>query len=390
MKNDSKIWGIAAAILGMVLLFLFLWFYYLDAPFVPEEEGIEVALGDYVEGGADTYEPSEMPPEVVTPTPPAPATPSSNDMMVQDDDESLALQKQAEEERRRKAAEEAERLAKENEEAEKARLQAEKEAELALAEKNNAANEYTEITPTEDEMPLKYQPIYLFDENDNQILFEEEQPIAETPALSIKDINIIDDSGRTSLMKAAAENNIILMHQLIQAGANVNVKDHDGWTAAMFSVRYDGTDLPLRLLQEKGADLRHVNKYGISILQVAARYNENPSVFALLLKGRLPSETEIRSAFVTAISSGKSPDVLEQFMKLQMPLNQFYFAGMTPLMFAAKNTGSTDVIDFLVKNGAEINIRSKEGKTAFDYACENKRLRHDSVYWALNANGDAQ
>mgnify|MGYP002622303025 CR=1 FL=1 len=134
MKNDSKIWGIAAAILGMVLLFLFLWFYYLDAPFVPEEEGIEVALGDYVEGGADTYEPSEMPPEVVTPTPPAPAAPSSNDMMVQDDDESLALQKQAEEERRRKAAEEAERLKQQQEE--QARLEAERLAkEQAAAEK---------------------------------------------------------------------------------------------------------------------------------------------------------------------------------------------------------------------------------------------------------------
>ena len=123
-----------AAILSMVLLFLFLWFYYLDAPFVPEEEGIEVALGDYEEGGAEEFEPAESVPEVVAPAPPAPSAPSSNDLIVQENEESLALQKQAEEERKRLAAEEALRKRQQLEEI--ARLEAEREAaERAAAEK---------------------------------------------------------------------------------------------------------------------------------------------------------------------------------------------------------------------------------------------------------------
>jgi len=135
VKNESKIWGVVAAIIAMVLLFLFLWFYYLDAPFVQEEEGIEVALGDYEEGGADTYEPSEAVPAVVSPAPaPAPAAPSSNDLIVQEDEESLALQKQAEEERKRLAAEEAQREKQRQEEL--ARIEAERIAkEKAAAEK---------------------------------------------------------------------------------------------------------------------------------------------------------------------------------------------------------------------------------------------------------------
>ena len=134
MKNESKIWGLAASVLAMVLLFLFLWFYYLDAPFVPEEEGIEVALGDYVEGGADTYEPAEPEPAVVTPAQPAPAAPSSNDLLVQDDEEALALQKKAEEDRKRKAAEEA--LREKQRQEELARIEAERIArEQAAAEK---------------------------------------------------------------------------------------------------------------------------------------------------------------------------------------------------------------------------------------------------------------
>lgn len=294
-----------------------------------------------------------------------------------------------------KEEENAAQIAKAEEEiklAEQVRKEAEQKAKEELEsslEETAAAFDQTEETIA-DEVPLKYQPIYLFDENDNQILFEEEEPIVENTAFSTKDINIVDAQGRTSLMKAAAENNIILIHQLIQAGANVNLSDNDGWTAAMFSVRYGGTDLPLRIFKDKGADLRHANKLGISTLQIAARYNENPGVFAMLLKDRLPSETDVRSAFITSINSGKTPEVLEEFMKLQMPLNQFYFSGMTPLMFAAKNTNNSRVIDFLIKNGAEINIRSKEGKTAFDYASENKRLKHDSIYWALNTNGAKQ
>lgn len=131
MKHESKIWGLIAAVLSLLLLFLILWFVYLDVPYVPEEEGIEVALGDYEEGGAEELTPSEAEPQLYTPVPavqPAPSAPSSNDLMVQEDEESLALQKQAEEARKRAAAEEAERL----------RLQQEA---LALAEAERRAAE---------------------------------------------------------------------------------------------------------------------------------------------------------------------------------------------------------------------------------------------------------
>ena len=118
----------------MLLLFLFLWFYYLDAPFVPEEEGIEVAFGDYEEGGAQENIPTEAVPEIVAPAPVPHVAPSNNDLIVQDDEEALALKKQAEEERKRLAEEEA--LRKKQHEEELARIEAERIAkEQAAAEK---------------------------------------------------------------------------------------------------------------------------------------------------------------------------------------------------------------------------------------------------------------
>ena len=118
----------------MLLLFLFLWFYYLDAPFVPEEEGIEVAFGDYEEGGAQENIPSEAVPEIVAPAPVPQVAPSNNDLIVQDDEEALALKKKAEEERKRLAEEEA--LRKKQQQEELARIEAERFArEQAAAEK---------------------------------------------------------------------------------------------------------------------------------------------------------------------------------------------------------------------------------------------------------------
>lgn len=123
-----------AAVLAMLLLFLFLWFYYLDAPFVPEEEGIEVAFGDYEEGGAQENIPSEAVPEIVAPAPVPQVAPSNNDLIVQDDEEALALKKKAEEERKRLAEEEA--LRKKQQQEELARIEAERIArEQAAAEK---------------------------------------------------------------------------------------------------------------------------------------------------------------------------------------------------------------------------------------------------------------
>ena len=122
-----------AALLALLILFLLLWFVYLDSPYVPEEEGIEVALGDYVDGGAEQFTPAESVPEVVAPAP-APAAPSANDLVVQEDEESLALQKKAEEERKRLAAEEA--LREKQRQEELARIEAERLAkEKAAAEK---------------------------------------------------------------------------------------------------------------------------------------------------------------------------------------------------------------------------------------------------------------
>ena len=77
--------------------------------------------------------------------------------------------------------------------------------------------------------------------------------------------------------------------------------------------------------------------------------------------------------------------MLQIFMDESVPLNVLY-EGKTPLMYAAAFGISTKIIQILLDNQANPTLRSTEGKTAFDYAKENKNLRHDDIYWSLNRN----
>ena len=53
-------------------------------------------------------------------------------------------------------------------------------------------------------------------------------------------------------------------------------------------------------------------------------------------------------------------------------------------MYACEFGNSTKVIKVLLDNNAVPSLRSNEGKTAYEYASENKKLAHDSTYWELN------
>lgn len=58
--------------------------------------------------------------------------------------------------------------------------------------------------------------------------------------------------------------------------------------------------------------------------------------------------------------------------------------GFTPLMFAAGGNSNPAVIETLIKAKADVNARDKAGKTAFDYAEDNPKIKGTPVYWKLN------
>lgn len=142
LKQKSNIIASIGTLVALLLLFLLLWFVYMGAPVLPEDEGIEVAFGDVREAGGFQPEPEHQstPMESVTP-PPAPSKPTNNDLMTQEDEETLAVQRPRDKKEKAKTAQaEAARIAKE---------QAAKDKAAAMASLfNNAAS--AQGTDTED------------------------------------------------------------------------------------------------------------------------------------------------------------------------------------------------------------------------------------------------
>ena len=206
----------------------------------------------------------------------------------------------------------------------------------------------------------------------------------------IKNPNSRDFNGRSLLMKAVKNGNDWEIRSLLESGADVNVKDNDGWSALMYAVRYQNNLEVVRLLLRNGADLTALNKYGSSPLDLAETYSSNPEILRSILKEFKGGQGEIFRAFVFSITSDVGNHAshlakLQVFVDRGIQLNRFY-EGKTPLMYAAGYSSSTDVIEFLLDNGAAVSIRDSSGKKAFDYAKANVKLERDETFWRLNGN----
>lgn len=232
----------------------------------------------------------------------------------------------------------------------------------------------------------RYTKEYLADYMIVEEIPEPEDSIAEMDVISNPDE--ADINGQTLLMKAAQAGNEWQIKTLIDAGANVNLQDKDGWTALMYAVRYQEGVNTVDLLLSAGADYKIKNKYELSALIIAACYNNNPDVIKKFLTFYSISDKEVLKSFALLLSTKQASEYIQiakinVYLDKSIPLNNFC-DGKTPLMYAAQFGNSTKVLKILMDNGAATSVRSTDGKTAFEYATENPGLKHDEIFWSLN------
>lgn len=233
--------------------------------------------------------------------------------------------------------------------------------------------------------------IYLYDYASNNELSDMKIPESlieaeEAERKIIEGANEKDSVGRTKLMFAAKKGDIPLIENLIYSGADINAKDNDGWTALMYAARFQKNADVTKLLLCKGSDCSLKNIYGLTALVLAAGFSDNPEVLSLLLDTYPADSEQARGALAYGISNLNKPYVLQAFIDRGVSLNIPY-NGKTPLMIACQTNKNTQIIEWLLKNGAsKKQIEDSTGKTAFDYAKENKKLPHNVIFWSLNPN----
>lgn len=148
--------------------------------------------------------------------------------------------------------------------------------------------------------------------------------------------NLQDNRGRTALIFLAENDsgNTRILQLLVDADADMDVKNNKGWTALMLAAEKNNTTLVQQLIQG-GADLEVENQGQYTALAIALLNN---------------------AAEAAAILIGSGADIARTTSQ-----------GGTMLMAAAYGN-SPRCIRLLIEAGAKIHATDKHGMTAMDYA----------------------
>ena len=152
-------------------------------------------------------------------------------------------------------------------------------------------------------------------------------------------VDSADASGRTALLIATHANAVEAAQALIRAGADVNAKDRQHDSPYLYAGAEGRLEI-LKMTVEAGADLTSVNRYGGTALIPAAHHGY--------------------------------PEVVRYLLTTKTDIDHVNFLGWTALLEAVilGDGGPVyqEIVDLLLKAGADASIGDKEGVTALEHA----------------------
>jgi len=169
----------------------------------------------------------------------------------------------------------------------------------------------------------------------------------------IEDINGTDNKGRSALAMAVSRNEPEVVKFLLDNGADVSTTDKSGNTLAYYLLQtYKAKDpesfeTKWALLSQAGLSIKDAQHDGNSVLHLAAKENN------LALLRRLEE-------------SG-------------VDINQKNDEGNTALHLAAMSTGNTEILKYLIAQGADVNLKTDFEETVYDLAKENELLQQQDI-----------
>lgn len=240
------------------------------------------------------------------------------------------------------------------------------------------------------------------------------------------DANAANAEGMTALAFAARAGKVTAVEALLASGAAVDARDRAGSTALGHALRAGQIDAARRLLQA-GADPRARIAGGKSLLQVAVEAGNVGATRALLDAGADPAARDNSgvTALMTAASAddadtiklllaaGARPDGADAHnrtalwyaasqgapravatLALKSTLNAADDAGNTPLTIAVSR-GYREVVEQLLKAGADARIRTRNGNSVLHVAAASSEAALIPLLVAarapvdgVNAHGD--
>jgi ankyrin repeat protein len=162
---------------------------------------------------------------------------------------------------------------------------------------------------------------------------------------------------------------------LLASGASGQVKSVDGRTA----FDYAAANESLKGTSAYGALQRAQNLFEL------VRTATPALVTAALSRGAKAEDLDEDqwSPLMYAAESNSDPRVITVLLQAGAAIDDQDPGGWTPLMLAARANQNPEVVMTLLKAGARGEVTSSDGKTAFDWAAGNAKLKGTAAYKAL-------
>ncbi len=203
-------------------------------------------------------------------------------------------------------------------------------------------------------------------------------------------INFQDNFGINALMYAVKNNNFEMVKLLAYSDNHdseddsevyIEIEDNLGNTALMYAVKNNNLDIVDFLVVEMGAEINLKNKYGQTVLQLAANSNTNMIKMLLGIAQRLEvrdmdSNNIIEVLYLKLLNSGIDLNFKDKY-------------GETPLYRAVDNNNS-NIVKFLIENGANVDLKSQNDRTPLIRAVEKNNYQLVRYLIRKGANVDLQ
>ena len=177
------------------------------------------------------------------------------------------------------------------------------------------------------------------------------------------DLNFEDSDNHTALHLAVCEKLTDVVQVLIDAGADIDTVNKDGWAPLESACEYGPLDV-VKMLVEAGTGLRDTSDGRWTCLQIAAWFGQTETVRYLM---GLPfvdmnhRDGNNRTALCVAVCE-EHTDIVQVLIGAGAYTDTQNNEGWSPLHSACL-TGTLDVVKMLVRAGAEMRTTDNEGYT---------------------------